>query len=269
MICLKSAPLALLLFALVAPAGASWISPFISEIHYDNAGADVGEFVAVTAPVGGDLTGWRIVLYNGANGQPYRSAALSGRVRGAGNGWFESHLPITGIQNGPDAVALLSPADELVDFVAYEAVVVGVQGAASGAAARLLPLAESAGTAAGQSLQRVGGIADWDWVLADATPGRINPGLSGLDSARVPAMGAGALWLSGVAGWLVLAARRRRAVDDSDGSGQRNRYPGPETPGEGSRNGSAILAGLYVWEMGRNRHERRSPVFFDQAVGIG
>ena len=41
---------------------------FISEFHYDNAGADAGEFVEVTAPAGTDLTGWSIVLYNGTGG---------------------------------------------------------------------------------------------------------------------------------------------------------------------------------------------------------
>lgn len=208
MICRKSAPLALLMFSFVVPARASWVSPFISEIHYDNASADVGELVAVTAPVGLDFTDWQIILYNGTNRQPYRSVPLSGQIRGAGAGWSEAYWPIMGLQNGPDAVALLSAADELVDFVAYEAGMVAAGGPASGAAARLLPVAEDAGTVSGLSLQRVGGSADWDWVLADATPGRINPGLSGFDPAVVPAMGAGALWLSGFAGWMFSARRR-------------------------------------------------------------
>ena len=47
----------------VAPPDAT---VFISEIHYDNAGVDAGEAIEVFGPAGTDLTGWSIVLYNGA-----------------------------------------------------------------------------------------------------------------------------------------------------------------------------------------------------------
>ena len=43
----------------------------ISEIHYDNAGADTGEAVEVTGPAGVDLAGWSLVLYNGSGGAVY------------------------------------------------------------------------------------------------------------------------------------------------------------------------------------------------------
>ena len=274
MICLKSAPLALLMFVLVVPARASWISPFISEIHYDNASIDAGEFVAVTAPVGLDLSDWQIILYNGVNGQPYGYVSLSGQVRGAGGDWAEAYWPIAGIQNGHDAVALLSAADELVDFIAYEAGVIATGGPVAGAAARLLPVAESANTAAGQSLQRVGGSADWDWVLAGATPGMLNPGLSGFDSAGVPAMGTGALWLSGIAAWLLSSVRGRPGLIVARSgmrhavrrSWQRNRYTRSVPLWGGSCSDSAFMAGPRAWQMGRNGHDRRSPVFFDQTV---
>ena len=44
---------------------------FINEIHYDNAGGDTGEFVEIAGAAGTDLTGWKIVLYNGANGATF------------------------------------------------------------------------------------------------------------------------------------------------------------------------------------------------------
>jgi 5'-nucleotidase len=40
-------------------------TPFISEIHYDNAGTDTGEFVEVQVPAHTSTIGWRIELYNG------------------------------------------------------------------------------------------------------------------------------------------------------------------------------------------------------------
>jgi hypothetical protein len=43
-------------------------TPFISEIHYDNAGIDSGEFVEVQFPPGSYTPGWRVVAYNGSGG---------------------------------------------------------------------------------------------------------------------------------------------------------------------------------------------------------
>ena len=55
-------------------------SVFINEFHYDNTGADTGEFVEVTATAGTDLTGYSLVLYNGNGGAPYGTTALSGTI---------------------------------------------------------------------------------------------------------------------------------------------------------------------------------------------
>ena len=46
-------------------------SPFISEIHYDNAGTDTGEFVEVQLPAGTTSAGLSVMLYNGSGGASY------------------------------------------------------------------------------------------------------------------------------------------------------------------------------------------------------
>src|SRR5687767_7158655 len=61
------------------PAAAA-ISVFINEIHYDNTGTDAGEAIEIAGPAGTDLSGWSIVLYNGAGGAPYDTDALSGII---------------------------------------------------------------------------------------------------------------------------------------------------------------------------------------------
>jgi len=205
----RCASLALLLFACALPARASWISPFISEIHYDNAGADVNELVAVTGPAGLDLSGWQVVLYNGSNGQPYRSVALSGQLGFSGESWTEGYWSVGSLQNGPDAVALVSATDRLVDFVANEATVSATAGPASGAVATLLPVSEDASSAPTSSLQRTGRADDWAWMSATATPGLLNPGLAGLGAVEVPAMEAWQLWPAGLCAWLLLSVGRR------------------------------------------------------------
>jgi hypothetical protein len=201
--------LALVISSGFFPVHASWIAPFISELHYDNAGGDADEFVAVTGQSGQDLSGWQLVLYNGGDGRPYRSVTLSGVLDTRVDSWVEAAWPIAGIQNGPDAVALISASDAVVDFIAYEAAVTATEGSAAGMTARLLPVAEGADTAVGRSLQRIDAVDAAAWVAAAATPGILNAGLRGSEVRELPVAGAGLLWLAGFAGWLLTVYGRR------------------------------------------------------------
>lgn len=202
------APLALVLFMSGLPAQASWISPFISEIHYDNRGADVDEFVAVTMPDGVDPGGWQLVLYNGADGRPYNDARLSDMPSGGEGGWTEYYWSVARIQNGPDAVALVSPSDAVIDLIAYEVEASAFSQIAAEDTVRRLPLQENDATLIGMSLQRIGGADAWEWIAAAATPGVLNPGLTGLSAIRVPVVPAGMLWLVGLAGWRLARSGR-------------------------------------------------------------
>ena len=95
---------------------------FINEIHYDNTGTDAGEAIEIAGPAGTDLTGWTIVLYNGATGLVYDSDALSGVLPDQDNGFGTISLayPVNGIQNGdPDGLALCLMSSELVQFLSY------------------------------------------------------------------------------------------------------------------------------------------------------
>ena len=207
MMCFRRASLTLLLFALALPVRATWISPFISEIHYDNVNGDVNEMIAVTGPSGLDLSGWQLVLYNGANGRPYDSIALSGRLAQTAEMWAEAFWPVANIQNGPDAVALLGPSEQVVDFIAYEAAVTATTGPALGVESLLLPVSEGAATAMTSSLQREGSADEWLWRAGPATPGVLNPGLRGLDAAQVPIPGTLQLWSALLAGLIWIGVR--------------------------------------------------------------
>ena len=202
----KFALLALALSVCAVPVHASWLAPFISELHYDNEGKDVGEFVAVTGPSGLDLSGWELVLYNGGDGRPYGAVELNGVLDSAAGGLAEAAWPFVGIQNGPDAVALISPLDAVVDFIAYEAGVIATEGAAQDLSARLLSVVEDGGTPIGWSLQRSGTSSAEAWTAAPATPGMLNAGLLQVDAREVPTAGVTTLW---VAGWLLMMFSRR------------------------------------------------------------
>ena len=198
-------------FAGVTPLHAAVVEPFISEVHYDNAGADVGEFVAVTGPRGLDLSGWEIALYNGSTGSVYGVVPLSGQLHGGAGSWIEAYWPATGLQNGPDALALVTGLGAVVDFIAYEQAVTAVDGVAAGSTARLLPVSEGGSTASGESLQRIGSLGEWAWIAGMASPGVLNRGLQlpGVDVA-LPQPAVIGLWSIGMTAWLGLRRRRNR-----------------------------------------------------------
>lgn len=139
-----------------ALAGPAATSPFISEIHYDNAGTDTGEAIEIQAPAGYDLTGWQIVLYNGANGAAYSTRTLNGAVPAAGV--VVEAYPTDGIQNGsPDAVALVAPGGAVVEFLSYEGTFTASGGPANGRTSVDIGVAETSTTPVGHSLQKIDG----------------------------------------------------------------------------------------------------------------
>ena len=165
---------------------------FINELHYDNAGTDAGEFVEIAGPAGTDLTGWRIVLYNGAPAQrtAYNTVTLSGAIADQQNGFGTVRVAYgaNGVQNGgagatgePDGVALVDPAGNVVQFISYEGVFTAADGPAAGMASTNIGAFED-GTRSGTSVGLVGSgsaAGDFRWALiADDTPGGVNIGQS-------------------------------------------------------------------------------------------
>lgn len=147
---------------------------FISEIHYDNAGADTGEFVEVTATAGTNLTGYSLVLYNGNGGAPYSTTALDGAVPNEVNGQGAIAFDIVGIQNGsPDGVALVAPDGSVIEFLSYEGSFTAVGGPADGLTSTDIGVSEAGNELAGQSLQLI--EAAWTGPAAQ-TKGTVNDG---------------------------------------------------------------------------------------------
>ena len=158
--------------AATSPAGAVTnddADVFISELHYDNDGADTGEAVEVFGPAGTDLTGWSIVLYNGSSSQlnVYDTIALSGVIAGEAAGFGVADFAATGIQNGgPDGLALVAPDDSVVQFLSYEGSFTPVDGPAAGMVSTDIGVSEPTDSPVGQSLQLAGtgscyGALDW------------------------------------------------------------------------------------------------------------
>ena len=153
----------------------------ISELHYDNVGADAGEQVEVSGPAGTDLTGYKIYLYNGNPTQRnvYATLTLTGVISATcgARGVLVFPGPASGIQNGgsappavqePDGLALYNGAT-FVEFLSYEGSFAAASGAAAGLTSVDIGVTEPGTDPIGLSLQRQG----------DDTWKRVNPSTFG------------------------------------------------------------------------------------------
>ena len=125
-------------------------TPYISEIHYDNTGADTGEFVEVTFPAGSSATGWTVELYNGSGGARYDSDLLVPNANGVAVVTYAGTL-----QNGsPDGIALIDPTGAVAEFLSYEGVMTGSSHAALGRTSTDIGVSEAGTEAIGMTLSR-------------------------------------------------------------------------------------------------------------------
>lgn len=168
--------------SMLVATGAQAVDPpdatvFISELHYDNAGADTGESVEIYGPAGTVLDGWSLVYYNGSNGTVYGTAALAGVIPDldGGVGVVAVDGPSSGIQNGgPDGIAVVDAAGIVVQFISYEGSFAAVGGPADGLVSTDIGVAETSATLVGDSLQLVGeGATRSDFVWAGPQPSSI------------------------------------------------------------------------------------------------
>ncbi|WP_017326055.1 endonuclease/exonuclease/phosphatase family protein [Synechococcus sp. PCC 7336] len=154
---------------------------FINEIHYDNTGADVGEAIEVAGTAGTDLSGFSLVLYNGNDGAPYDTIALSGVIPDQQGGFGTLAFSNSGIQNGsPDGIALVDNNNNVLQFLSYEGSFTAVGGPADGLASTDIGVAESGTTPAGFSVQLTGiGLSADDFLFSPPSAdsfGSINEG---------------------------------------------------------------------------------------------
>src|SRR5262245_43409716 len=163
------------------PAAAA-ISVFINEIHYDNTGTDAGEAIEIAGPAGTNLSGWSLVLYNGAGGVVYDTRALTGTIpnQQAGFGTLAFTYAVNGIQNGsPDGIALVN-GTTVVQFLSYEGTFAATDGPANGMPSVDIGVAENGTEPVGRSLRLIGTgqfYEDFTWNSpATASFGAINTG---------------------------------------------------------------------------------------------
>jgi hypothetical protein len=151
---------------------------WINEIHYDNAGADVGEFVEVVVECPEEVCLWDLTLYmyNGADGKPYCLDCISEFTPGERVGpyqfytWFRA-----GIQNDMEGMILVY-FDSLVHIMAYEGSFYGTRDPATGLLFPDVGVCETGSSPLTASIYLTGFPGD-PWAYGEAsTPGSPNPG---------------------------------------------------------------------------------------------
>lgn len=187
---------------------------YLNEIHYDNTGSDSNEGVEIAGPSGTDLSGWKLLLYNGNGGVTYGSHDLSGIIPELSNGWGVLFFYTPGLQNGPDGLALVNNLDEVIQFLSYEGIFAATDGAAMGLLSELIGVAEDAATAVSHSIQLMGKgkyFNDFQWQDPQINSfGAINANQSiSQTTASVPAPATLSMFVAGI---LALTAARRREV---------------------------------------------------------
>ncbi len=151
--------------------------PWINEFHYDNTGADAGEFVEVAGPAGIDLSNYTIYTYDGSDRMVHQVRALSGIIDNESNGFGAVVEYIANLQNSTEGIALVRNPNTVIEFLSYEGSFLALDGPAQGLTSTDVGIAEPTTQATNESLSRIGtGNIGSEFTFADqlATPGTLN-----------------------------------------------------------------------------------------------
>ena len=153
-----SVSMSVVLFILFGALRADLPNIWINEFHYDNTGADVGEFVEVCAPADfNELNLVTLTFYNGNDGKKYASAKLNGfSVGQTVDGFTFYYYEKSNIQNGPADGFSLDCSGSLIQLISYEGDFVAADGPAAGTISVDVGVSEDESTSIGHSLQLQG-----------------------------------------------------------------------------------------------------------------
>lgn len=151
---------------------------WINELHYDNSGLDVGEFVEVAGRAGENVNGWLLIAYDGNSGNAYSRVNLRGTFSNQQNNFGVLSFNFPNLQNSNDGIALVTSSGVVMQLLSYEGVFQANNGAADGMTSTNIGVNETSATPIGFSLRLSGtgnSYANFAWQPAAIdSPGAIN-----------------------------------------------------------------------------------------------
>jgi len=160
----------------ICRTGAVWIN----ELHYHELDDDIAQFVEIGCNFDVDLTGYRIILYDGSNGESYGTGILSDSFCSPQNGFVVWDSPVNIRDTGANGVALVDTTGAVVEFISYQGIVTATDGPAMMMSSVNIGVSESSATISDQSLQLTGaGCSSSDFFWQEprtTTKGIVNMG---------------------------------------------------------------------------------------------
>lgn len=151
---------------------------WINELHYDNSGFDVGEFVEVAGRAGENVNGWLLIAYDGNSGNAYSRVNLRGTFSNQQNNFGVLSFNFPNLQNSNNGIALVTSSGVVMQLLSYEGVFLANNGAADGMTSTNIGVSETSSTPIGFSLRLSGtgnSYANFAWQPAAIdSPGAIN-----------------------------------------------------------------------------------------------
>lgn len=160
---------------------------WINELHYDNDGADEGEFVEIIIedPANYTISNFSLDLCNGSGGTSYDSKSLDNftagtpfTVNGKTFNIYYLTYPPNGIQNGDPDGLCLSYSGSLIQFLSYGGTFTAVGGPADGVLSTDIGITQN-GNPVGSSIGLTGTgtqYTDFTWTtFSTASAGSQNP----------------------------------------------------------------------------------------------
>ncbi|NCC52630.1 MAG: hypothetical protein EOM20_15625, partial [Spartobacteria bacterium] len=148
---------------------------WINELHYDNAGTDVNEGIEIAGNAGMDLSFYALAIYNGADGTLSKTIELDGYLPDETAGFGAVWIPIAGLQNEDEAIALVMDGTNLVQFLSYEGIVVAIDGPAIEETSENIGSETGGETDCSLQLTGLGTVySDFSWQVGTASRGSLN-----------------------------------------------------------------------------------------------
>lgn len=235
----------------------------INEFHYDNTGADEGEFIEVVIPNPQPVnpSEYKIFIYNGGDSMVHDNRGLQGITAECEPNlcyyvWSKESL----LQNQTEAIAFVrvTVTDTTVfDFISYEGTIKALDGPVEGLTSTDVGILEDSDTPVGWSLQR---RSDGTWFAGPETKGSVNPIVLLLFEGKFMEEER-AVWLN----WKTASELNNKCFEVQRSNDQRTFHTLVEIPGAGNSAtiqtydfmDGAISPGVYYYRVKQNDFDGR------------